>query len=117
MPKVHRVFFLICLSLFGGCAMAPKDPNLLTDYRWIGGFISLEARKLDEVTYSISARGASSCDNIQVMEAWVYMADKLASGRSYEKRTKTKTEFYGAGKVPYFIPEIRRLVTGTIMLQ
>jgi hypothetical protein len=81
---------LFGLCVLGACFNISSEPIVVRDQRWIGGTISLEARRLDANTYSVTARGAAVCSEAQVMEAWVQMADKVAAGRRYDKTTKTQ---------------------------
>jgi hypothetical protein len=92
--KIALIATVICGLV--SCATSPKDSNLITDHRWIGGAISLEARRLDANSYDIVAQGAGACKEAQVMKAWIDFADKLAVGRKYEKSTRVEPYNYSA---------------------
>ena len=114
-PKIIAVVGVCFLS---GCATAPKDPNITTAHRWIGGAISLEARKTSPTAFTITAKGAGACREDQVMRAWVEMAEKLAGGIPYEKTTAVDRYNYKA-PTPYggATHHSGYMITGEILLK
>ncbi|HTQ29685.1 MAG TPA: hypothetical protein VMI53_00605 [Opitutaceae bacterium] len=114
MISAYQLVFLVCL--FTGCA-TNDDPNHFTASKWYGGNIELEAQKIDADNFIIVARGAESCSEEEVMKAWVYMANKLAGGRRYEKDTKTSGYTYGSAYDPYGRRAKALMITGKLHLQ
>ena len=55
------------------------------------------ATKLDDHTYEITEYGYAGLTEEQYLEGWIWMADKLAAGRPYEKQTKIEPYEYDAG--------------------
>ena len=101
-PLVSLLITLLSFSFFTGCATDHRDRDVIKTGKWVGGLgltgghVNLEARKIDEHTYEIVAFGAALCTEKQVLEAWTWMADKLAKGRPYRKETKTAFYAYDA---------------------
>jgi hypothetical protein len=114
LPSIVTVCVICVLA---GCATSPKDPNLIRDHRWIGGAISLEARRLDVNSFEIMAQGAGACKEEQVMKAWTDFADKLAAGRKYEKSTRIEPYNYSASGGVITTRHTGRRVIGTIALK
>jgi hypothetical protein len=104
MPRAFALLFIAILAAgFSGC-VSSGDPNLITDSKWIGGLsggvVALEARRINYQKYLVEARGAGHCREAQVMQGWVYLADKVAAGRKYTRSTTTdRYEYTAAG--PY----------------
>ncbi len=117
MKKVTLIALTLLAFVFTGCETVPEDPNVTKDHRWIGGAIGLEARKVDERTYIVIARGAGACTEADVTKAWVYMADKMAAGKPYDKETKVLPYKYSAPG-PYMTTHHKALmVVGKIVIK
>jgi hypothetical protein len=111
----HLFLLLIGFALLSGCA-TPTDPNVTKGHAWHGGAISMEARKLDDVTYTIEAEGAGACSVDQVTRAWIEMADKVAAGRKYSKETSVSTYEYDAPGPFMTTHHVGQKVSGKIVL-
>jgi len=100
------VFGVVSL-LFTGCeTWPPADPNVTYATKKIGspfalhGVVQFSIKRIDDHTYDILAYGSAEQTAQQYLDAWVWMADKLAAGRPYEKQTTIEPyEYGGSGEV------------------
>jgi len=95
--KTYGIGLVVALGalLLAPRTLAQSDPKEIRTTARIGGqfqnggFAQIEAKQLDDHTYAITVCGDAGLTDEQVMAGWVWMADKLAAGRPYDKQTKT----------------------------
>jgi hypothetical protein len=123
--RTYRVGLILSLvfPLFAGCASVRPDPNVTEARAQIGGpyggFVNFWTRKVDDHTYEIVVYGRADLTDDQFLDGWIWMANKLAAGRPYEKQTKTDHLRYEGMSLKYAVstPGPETEVTGLMVLK
>jgi len=119
----NELFLSLVFLLSAGCASLRPDPNLTLTHKQIGGpkggFADFVARKVDDHTYEIVVSGDADLTEDQCLDGWIWMANKLAAGRPYEKQTKTEHWRYDSVPLNYqaSTPGLGTKVTGLMVLK
>jgi len=116
-----KIVLLFLISLLAGCvststevSFSQENPGAFYASRWNGGAIQIDGRILSESRYQITAKGAGSCSEEQIMEEWIFVADFLAAGREYTSQTKTKEYRYQTSAGLFMYNHDALMIYGTI---
>ncbi|MEO0508568.1 MAG: hypothetical protein AAF065_01770 [Verrucomicrobiota bacterium] len=84
MKYALNIIITFGILLSAGCVTTDYQADEAYKSYWKGGSIKVRSEKINESIYKIEAKGAASCNDSQIKEAWLEFANSIAMGRDFQ---------------------------------